>query len=114
MANMINKEIEKIIKKMQTDSDKRMKRYLGSLDENTEHRFKATKEGLDGINEKLAKIEKTLNSHTEQIANILVDAHSIKLDMNDIKYQVKLNLDRKVDKTNFVDLESRIRVLEKK
>jgi hypothetical protein len=122
MKNMISKEIEKIIKRVQSDADKNNQKELqklkieikkefgsqtGVLVEEFQHRVAA-------IGEQYGNIKKTLDSHTEQIANILVDAHSIKLDMNDVKYQMKLNLDRKVDKVNFVDIESRIRVLEKK
>lgn len=125
---MTNKEIEKIIKKVQSEADKKNQKYfekvkteikkefssqIGVYTENINDRFKATGEGMAGIDQRLSKIEKTLDSHTEQLANILVDSNSVKIDMGRVSYEVTMHLDKKVDKKHFVDLEGRVRVLEK-
>jgi len=107
----MSKEIEKIIKKVQSDSDKRLekilKQHTGVLIEEFQHRVSA-------IGEQYSDIQKTLDSHSNQIANLSMDIMEIKSGVRDIKLDIKLDLDRKVDKKHFVDLEGRVRVLEKK
>jgi len=107
----MSKEIEKIIKKVQSDSDKRLKKALkqhtGVLIEEFQHRVSV-------IGEQYSDIQKTLDSHSNQIANLSMDIMEIKSGVRDIKLDIKLDLDRKVDKKHFVDLEGRVRVLEKK
>jgi|SRR3989344_1125494 len=103
----MSKEIEKIIKRVQSDSDKKIKRYLGSLQEHTEDRFKVTKEGLTGINQRLDKMQ-------GDIDNLTLEVRDTKLKVHDISYNVNLTLDRKIDKKLFLDLDNRVRNLEKK
>ncbi len=110
MTEKDKKEIKGYMKKLSDDFGKQIGVYV----EDVNDRFKATAEGTAGVNEKLDRIEKTLDSHTEQIANILVDVSSVRLDMNDIRYKTEVTLDRKLDKKHFVDLEGGVRVLEKK
>lgn len=103
----MSKEIEKIIKKVQLDSDKRMKNYLGVLNEQTEDRFKATKEGFESINERLDKMQGNID-------DIRIELRETKLKVQDVSYGVNITLDKKVDKKLFLDLDSRVKVLEKK
>ncbi len=107
----MSKEIEKIIKKVQSDSDKRLKKALkqhtGVLIEEFQHRVSV-------IGEQYSDIQKTLDSHSNQIANVSMDIMEIKSSVRDIRLDIKLDLDKKVDKKHFVDLEGRVRVLEKK
>ena len=110
MTDKDKKEIKGYMKKLYDDFGKQIGVYI----EDVNDRFKATNEGYTGINERLDRIEKTLESHSEQTANIAVDVSSVKLDMNDIRYKTEVTLDRKIDKKHFVDLEGRVRVLEKK
>jgi hypothetical protein len=104
---MAKEDIEKIIKGVKSEIKKEFKTQTRVLLEEFQHR-------VSGIGEQYNGIQKTLDSHTEQIANILVDVKSVRLDMNDIRYKTDVTLDRKVDKKLFVDLDSRVRNLEKK
>src|SRR3989344_6790463 len=99
----------KVVKKISKDSQDRFDGYV----EDVNDRFKATNEGMMGIHQKLDKIEKTLDSHSEQLANALVDLNGVKIDMGKVSYEVTMHMDRKIDKKHFVDLEGRVRVLEK-
>ena len=116
---------------------KLMKRHSEALLEEYSSRLDGLKEGWDmvGIHKKLDEIQTTLdehtnilgahskilsihtkklNSHTEQIGNILMDTTELKYDMNGVKLDMSLFLDKKVDKKHFIDLDTRVRVLEKK
>jgi len=128
----MSKEIEKIIKKVQLESDKRvekmLKRHTGALIEEFQHRVSAISEQYGSIQKTLNEHTKTLNSHTEQIGKLMVKMTSVESDVKElraddlemrsdikqIKLDIKFDLDRKIDKTQFVDLEGRVRVLEKK
>lgn len=107
-------DIKKYIKHVRNEANKDMKNHIGALMEEVNDRFKATGEGMAGINEKLSRMEKTLDSHTEQIGAILMDSTEIKSKLNKIQLDVSLDLDKKVDKKHFVDLELRMRKLENK
>lgn len=121
MTEKDKKEIKGYIKKLSDNFEKKVKtldknaqnRFEGYV-EDVNDRFKATGEGMTGINEKLSRMEKTLDSHTEQIGAILMDSTEIKSKLNKIQLDVSLDLDKKVDKKHFVDLELRMRKLEHK
>jgi chromosome segregation ATPase len=128
----MSKEIEKIIKKVQLESDKRLektlKRHTGALIEEFQHRVSVIGEQYNGIQKTLNEHTKTLDSHTEQIANLLMnvavaksdikelraDMMEVRSDVKQIKFDVKMDLNRKIDKTQFIGLEGRVRVLEKR
>ena len=59
-------------------------------------------------------IYQKLNSHEEQTANLTVDMMEVKSDIKQIKFDIKMNLDNKIDKKHFVELDTRVRRLEKK
>jgi len=103
---MTEKDIKQYIKKVRGDANKDMERYLGSLNEHTDDRFKAIKEGQDGVNERLEKMQ-------GDIDNITLELRDTKLKVHDISYNMNLTLDKKVDKKLFLDLDSRVRILEK-
>lgn len=111
---MKDADIKKYIKQVRNEANKDMKNHIGALMEEVNDRFKATGEGMTHINERLNKMERTLNSHTEQIGSILTNTAEIKSRLNKIELDVSLELDKKVDKKLFVDLNNRVRVLEKK
>ena len=89
MGFMANKDIEKIIEKVQSDSDKKTERYLGILQEQTKDGFKIVKEGMDGINQRLDVMQSDINV-------------------------MKNNLVQKVDRYDFVSLVSRVSIVERK
>lgn len=91
------------MKKLSDDFGKR----IGVLTEEFQHRVSA-------IGEQYGDIKKTLDSHSGQVANLTMDMMEVKSDVRQIKLDIKLNLNDKVDKKHFVDLEGRVRVLEKK
>ena len=90
-----------------------LKRHVGAIMEEVRDGFKAQNEQTMGVIERLDRMEKTLDSHSNQIANLTMDTMEVKSDVRQIKLDIKLNLDRKVDKKHFVDLEGRVRELEK-
>ena len=104
---MAKEDIEKIIKGVKSEIKKEFKTQTRVLLEEFQHRVSA-------IGEQYGGIQKTLDSHSNQIANLLMDSTEIKSDIRNIKLNIKLELNDKVDKKHFVDLEGRIRVLEKK
>ena len=111
---MAKDDIEKIIKKVQSDSHKKMEKLFKLHREYNDDKFKVVDEKFKSIDQKLDGNTKILNSHSEQIANLTMDMMEVKRDIKDIKFEVQLVLDKKVDKKHFVDLEGRVRVLEKK
>jgi hypothetical protein len=129
---MASENIEKIIKRVQTESDKRLekmlKRHTGVLVEEFQHRVAAIGEQYKGIKNTLDAHTETLDSHTEQIGKLMVKMTSVesevkelradnlemKSDIKQVKLDIKFDLDRKIDKRQFIDLEGRVRVLEKK
>lgn len=66
-----------------------MGRYVGSLQEHTEDRFKAVKEGMDGINQRLDIIQSDVDV-------------------------MKNNLIQKIDRYEFEALNKRVSVVERK
>jgi tetrahydromethanopterin S-methyltransferase subunit G len=86
---MINKDMEKIIKRVQSESEKKMERYLGSLKEHTDDRFKAVMEGQGGLNQRLDIIQSDIDV-------------------------IKNNLIQKVDRYEFEALNKRVSVVERK
>ena len=107
-------DIKKILKEVLTEADKKSQKRFDGMMEEINDKFKIMEEGFKGVNERFDEIDKTLNSHTEQIANILVDLSSVRLNMQSVSYEVSMHMDKKIDKKHFVDLEGRVRKLEKK
>ena len=123
---------DKQIKKIDKNSNDRFEGYLEDLND----RFKSTGEGMVGINQKLDRMEKTLDSHSEQIAKLTVDMTVVKLDIKELKTdmvvvksdikelktdmtivksdvkEIKSELKNKVDKSEVLKMNSRISALE--
>ncbi|MEK7635268.1 MAG: hypothetical protein AAB446_02455 [Patescibacteria group bacterium] len=91
---MKNKSTKKINTK--TYSKDEVKRYLGSIKEHIDDRFKAMGEGFDGINQRL-------DSHTEMISSLAEDMTEIKNGMR-----------QKVERYEFEALTKRVSVIERK
>ena len=110
--------MQKKVKKTQNNSgeniSKLLKNQTEKLVEIFDDRIKVVTEQYNGIQKTLDSHTKTLDSHTEQIGNILVDLSSIKINIANISYDVGVKLDNKADKKHFVDLDQRVRRLEKK
>lgn len=115
---MITKEIEKIIKKVQLESDKRLekilKRHTGALLEEFQDRVSGIAEQYGDIKNTLDHHTEMLDIHTEMIGSLATDMTEVKSDIRDIKSQIKLILDTKADKKDFVNLDRRVSILEKK
>jgi predicted ATPase with chaperone activity len=82
-------------------SDADMKRYIGSLAEHFDDRFDVVIEQFGGMNDKLDRHEKKLDSHAEMIAKMMVQLQEIQSDMK-----------QKVDLQQFARLEKRVVMLE--
>jgi|SRR3989344_7138103 len=76
------------------------KRYTGVLVEEFQDRIKVIGEQFSGVSEK--------------VDNIAMDMAKVQSDIRDIKFDVKFGLKDKVDRRHFVDLDTRVRRLEKK
>ena len=71
-----------------------IKRYIGAVTEDFQHRVSAIAEQFSGLNDKL-------DTHTEMIGRLMTDVEEIKVGMND-----------KVSRNEFNKLESRLVSLE--
>jgi len=105
-----------------------LKRYIGSLSEKYHDDIKTIKEGVKYLLVSSAKHGKILESHSDQMARLTIDTTTVKSDIKELranmmevrhnltqlKLDVKIDLERKIDKNLFVDLDSRIRNLENK
>ena len=100
------KKTKKIRDNSQDNIAKLLKNQTEQLIEIFDDRIQTVQEEFNGINKKL-------DSHSDQIANLTMDMLEVKSDLKQVKFDVKMNLDNKVDKKHFVDLELRIRKLEK-
>ena len=119
----------------ETDMKKILEDQTEKLTEIFDDRIKSVTEQYNDINKKFAKIDRTLNSHTEEIGKlkvgveetrinvsenkkdikeIRIDSIEIKRDIKEVKFWVATDSKNKVDKKHFVDLEGRVRKLEKK
>lgn len=85
-----------------------IKRYIGAVSEDFQHRVSAIAEQFSGLNkkidnfgEKLDEHGRILNSHTEMIGRLMIDVEEIKVGMNE-----------KVSRSEFNKLESRLVSLE--
>jgi len=96
----INEKKLKEILKRQRDE---YQRYLGVLAENFESQIKLIAESLSGVQEQLIAIRDMVAKNTEDIEVIKMDISIIR---NDLK--------EKVDRDEFVALEKRLHLLEKK
>ncbi len=81
---MDEKEIQKYIKQVRNEANEDMERYLGSLQEKTDDRFKAVMEGQQAMNERMGRIEKTLDSNTEMIGSLTIDMTVVKTRLGEI------------------------------
>jgi len=132
---MLEKDIKKYIKQVRDEANKDMKRYTGALSEEFQGRVSAIAEEYKSINKNIKEIKRTLESHTEEIGKLKVDMEENRLDVKDMKSDIKEmrmdlietkrdikdvkfwvtgGLKNKVDNKHFVDLDSRVRILEKK
>ena len=96
----ISEEKLKIILKEQREE---YQRYLGVLEENFESQVKLIAESVFGIQEQLVAIRDMVAKNTE-------DIEIMKMDISLIKGSLK----EKVDRDEFVSLEKRLCLLEKK
>jgi DNA-binding transcriptional MerR regulator len=92
-------EIKKAIKEERIEFNKDVKRHMGVFLEEFQERVKAIREQYSDIQEKLA--------------NLSADVQQIKHDQSNIRFWMVTTEDKVVDKKLFVDLESRVRKLEK-
>ena len=96
----MTKEIEKIIKKVQGEADKKNERRFDGM--------------MEVLNEKFKIIQEQFSAVFEKLDNVSMDMTEIKSDIKDTPFQIKFLRDFKLDKKHFVELEGRVRKLEKK
>ncbi len=124
-----SEDIREFMNEIIADSDVRMKRYMGAISEDFQHRVSAIAEQFLGLNDKIdiinekldihssildkhssildehttqfSCINDTLDSHTEMIGRLMIDVEEIKVGMNE-----------KVSRNEFNKLESRLVSLE--
>ena len=98
-----------------------------SSDKNMEKLIKLQTAGFEALDKRFDEVQKTLDTHTkildshtkrldghkEAIGNVIMDMLEVKSDVKELKFKIGLILPDKVDKKHFVDLEQRVRVLEK-
>ena len=106
-------DIEKIIKRVQTEADKKNERRFGVMMEEINDGFKLVKDAFKGVYERFDKIDETLESHKESVANLSMDMTEVKSDLGQVKFDIKFMVENKVDKKHFVALDERVRRLEK-
>ena len=104
----MKKVVKKSVVRRVDEHTKEIKRYLGSLSEDFQHKVSAIGEQFSGLNNKIDRIdyrvgnvEKKLDSHTVMIGRIMIDVEEIKSGMRE-----------KVDRAEFVKLEKRLVILE--
>ncbi len=128
-------DIEKVIKKATQEFSKETKQHVDAMFEEFEHRVKTIGEPYVNLNKNFDKIDKrfdeiqntldmqskllqahgkTLKSHTETLGLLYVDVSEMKSSVKDMPFQIKFLRDFKLDKKHFVDMDQRIRRLEKK
>ena len=95
----MTKEIEKIIKRVQSEADKKNERRFDGM--------------MEILNEKFKIIQEQFETIFEKLDNVSMDMTEIKSDIKDTPFQIKFLRDFKLDKKHFVGLEGRVRVLEK-
>lgn len=93
------KKLKEVLKKQREE----YQRYLGVLAENFESQVKLIAESVSGIQEQLIAIRDMVAKNTE-------DIEMIKMDMSIIKSDLK----EKVDRDEFIALERRLFLLERK
>lgn len=88
-------------------SKEELKRHVGAILEEVKDGFKIQSEYFMGVNQKLDKMQ-------EDIDSVRIELRDTKLKVTDISYNFNLTLDKKVDKKLFLDLDTRVKKLEKK
>lgn len=71
-----------------------VKRYLGSLSEDFQHKVSAIGEQFSGLHNDVKEIKQTVTSHTEMIVMLMLDINILKSDVQEIKTDMKQKVDR--------------------
>ena len=107
-----------VVKKVGRPADEHteeIKRYVGSLSEDFQHKVSVIGEQFDGLNKKIDQINGTLDEHTVRFEKIdrKLDSHAqmIARVMEDVE-EIKSGMREKVDRSEFAKLEKRLVVLE--
>lgn len=105
------KRLKNTTKRQRQKSDahtQEIKRYIGIISEDFQHRVSAIGEQFGGLNNKVDHIVTTLGEHSRKL-----DSHTIMIGrvMEDVE-EIKSGMREKVDRSEFVKLEKRMVVLE--
>ncbi len=100
------KATKKVALKSYTGDD--MKRYLGSLSEDFQHKVSAIGEQFSSLHDDVRDIKRTVGNHTEMIGKLMLDMNIVKSDVQEIKTDMK----QKVDLQQFARLEKRVLAIE--
>lgn len=104
---MKDADIKKYIKQVAKDVGKDIKRQMGAYKEEMHHYVKAVAEQHQDLDRKINEIQGGLE-------NLAYDVKDVKSKMINVEYTMNVSFDRKADKKLFVDLDNRVRGLEKK
>lgn len=104
MTDKDKKEIKGYMKKLSDDFGKQIGVYVEDIND----RFKALGEGTNSTNEQLDRMEKTLDSHSGQIARLTMDMTTVKLGIKEIQTELK----NKADKSEIIKIDARVSTLE--
>jgi hypothetical protein len=85
-----------------------VKRYLGVLSEDFQHKVSAIGEQVSRVHNDVKEVKRVVDGHTEMIGKLMVNVEVIKGDILEIKTDLK----QKVDRSEFVRLERRVLSLE--
>ena len=94
---------------------KEIKRYIGSISEDFQHKVSAIGEQFGGLNRKIDHVKETLDEHTKKFEKIdrKLDSHTVMIArvMEDVE-EIKSGMHEKIDRKEFSKLEKRLVVLE--
>jgi hypothetical protein len=79
-----------------------------------ENGFKSVHEKLDSHTNEIADLKVEVTDMKDRLDVAIMDIKEIKSDMKKVKLDVNLDLERKVDRKHFIDLDQRVKKLEKK
>lgn len=85
-----------------------IKRYIGVISEDFQHRVSGIAEQFGGLNNKIDRIAEVQNEHTRKLDNHAIMIARVMEDVEEIKSGMR----EKVDRSEFVKLEKRMVVLE--
>lgn len=98
------------IKKVKKNNHNQESRHFGVVLEDINSKIDLLVGGHQGLEVRLSRVEDKLNSHTQMIGHLAENVEIIKADVASIK----VSLRKKIDAEEFMILEKRVALLERK